>query len=127
MVTTIGPSAGALLSSQCHSPYLIGPSIGRMRLIVNGSGEGAGAGAAATVAAGTGSAVSSSQAFGSMSRASSARPAMAIEPSSTTATTVDPPIHFTASFMPAIMPRIVVNDQPADRRVPQGDAREPRV
>jgi hypothetical protein len=47
--------------------------------------------------------------FGSTSRASSARPASAIEPSSTTATTVDPPIHFTASFMAAVMARNMVN------------------
>ena len=44
---TIGPAAMPA-SSQCQSPYRIGPEIGRMRLIANGlsaAGEGIGAGA----------------------------------------------------------------------------------
>ncbi len=113
---TSGPWAGAALSSQCHSPYLIGPSIGRMPRITNGPGSGAGAGWETGAGAGTDGAAaagagSSTRIAGAVSCASTAWPAIIAEPSSASAPTVDPPIHFHAPSMRLFMYVFMVNGE----------------
>src|SRR5690606_23867428 len=91
--------------------------------MTNGSGEGAGAGTGAWSATGEGSGAGCSTACGDDDTcASSALPAITAEARRTTATTVVPPIHFTASLMKPLMPPIMVNGQRPDARVPPGDA-----
>src|SRR5690554_1034360 len=94
-----------------------------MLLIAKVSAAGAAAGTSVTTG-GAGSVVGASATVETVGVcASSALPAIAADASSTTATMLVPPIHFTVSLMAATMARNMVNGQPAERPVPPGDAR----